>query len=100
MTKNKELEKRIDALYKDLLKNVDEVNYLHNEKMAEQYKAYIENGRSPLPLLIFMYAEANFWLKNFDEAEKSFEIVIEKFPQLNENKRAMDRIRHIKRSRR
>ena len=64
---------------------------------APEYKEYIEDGKPPLPLLIFMYAEANFWLGNYDEAEKSFEIVIEKFPQLNENKRAMDRISHIKR---
>jgi tetratricopeptide (TPR) repeat protein len=64
---------------------------------APEYKKYIEDGKTPLPLLIFMYAEANFRLGNFDEAEKSFEIVIEKFPQLNENKRAMDRISHIKR---
>jgi tetratricopeptide (TPR) repeat protein len=67
---------------------------------APEYKEYIESGKPPLPLLIFMYAEANFWLGNLDEAEKSFEIVIKDFPVLNENKRAMDRLHHIKKSRR
>jgi tetratricopeptide (TPR) repeat protein len=62
-----------------------------------EFKKYIEEGISPYPLLIFMYAEANFHLRNFEEAEKGFKIVMEDFPQLNENRRAKDRIKHMNR---
>lgn len=47
-----------------------------------------------------MYAEANFHLNNFDEAEKGFRIVMDKFPQLNENRRAKDRIQFIEKRKR
>jgi hypothetical protein len=37
---NTNLEKRINDLYKDLLKNVDEVNYLHDEKIIIARQGY------------------------------------------------------------
>ena len=64
---------------------------------SPEFKKYIEEGKAPYPLLIFMYAEANFHLRNFEESEKGFKIVMEDFPQLNENRRAMDRIEYMKR---
>jgi tetratricopeptide (TPR) repeat protein len=80
--------------------------YIHKEwarllTLSEpEYKAYVEEGTPPLPLLIFMYAEANFRLSNFEAAEEGFKIVIEDFPQLNENRRAKDRIQFIERRKR
>lgn len=79
--------------------------YLHKEwnrllKFSTPgFNEYIEKGESPMPFIIFMYAESNFQLGNFKEAETGFQIVIEKFPQLNEERRAKERIRHIRRSR-
>jgi tetratricopeptide (TPR) repeat protein len=67
---------------------------------APAYRTYIEEGSTNLPLLIFMYAEANFQLGNFNEAEEGFEVEIKDFSQLNENKRAIDRLQHIKKRRR
>jgi TolA-binding protein len=64
---------------------------------APAFKKYTEEGVSPMPLLIFMYAEANFHLGNLKESEKGFKIVIEQFPQLNENERAKARLEAIRR---
>lgn len=60
------------------------------------FQTYVESGTSRLPLMIFMYAEANFQLGNFENAENGFRLVIEKFPQLNENKRAKERLNYIR----
>lgn len=79
--------------------------YLHKEwgrllKFSTPgFNEYMARGEFPMPFIIFMYAESNFQLGNFKEAETGFQIVIEKFPQLNEEKRAKERIRHIRRSR-
>ncbi len=79
--------------------------YLHKEWdrllkfCTPGFNEYMAKGESPMPSIIFMYAESNFQLRNFKEAEKGFLIVIEKFPQLNEDKRAKERIRFIRRSR-
>jgi TolA-binding protein len=64
---------------------------------APVFKKYTEEGKSPMPFLIFMYAEANFHLGNLKESEKGFKIVIEQFPQLNENERAKARLEAIRR---
>lgn len=63
------------------------------------FSKYAESGEVRTPLFIFMYAEAHFNLGNYDEAEKGFRIVIEKFPQLNEDKRAQQRLDYIRRKR-
>lgn len=62
-----------------------------------EFMEYGRGEKAPFPFLIFMYAEASFQLGNFDEAEKGFMIVLEKFPQLNEEKKAKARIAEIKR---
>ena len=62
-----------------------------------EFMEYNRGGKAPFPFLIFMYAEANFRMGNFDEAEKGFKIVLEKFPQLKEEKKAKARIAEIKR---
>lgn len=70
-------------------------------KLCEpEFRKYTKEEKPPYPLLIFMYAEANFHLNNFDEAEKGFRIVMDKFPQLNENRRAKDRIQFIEKRKR
>jgi hypothetical protein len=42
-----------------------------------------------------MYAEANFNLGNFKEAEKGYKIVMDLFPKLNESKKSMARLEEI-----
>ncbi len=63
---------------------------------APAFKKYTEEGKDPQPFLVLMYAEASFRLGNFEEAEKGYKIVIEHFPELNENKRAKARIEEIR----
>ncbi len=63
------------------------------------FKGYLD-GKDPLWVpLIFMYAESNFWLNNYTDAEKAFEILLEKFPQFKDNKLAEARIIYIQRNR-
>ena len=59
------------------------------------YREYVENGTPQLPLLIFGYAESNFWLGNYEESEKAFKVVIENFPRYNENKLPEARIKYM-----
>jgi tetratricopeptide (TPR) repeat protein len=63
---------------------------------APAFKKYTEEGKDPRPFLVLMYAEASFRLGNFEEAEKGYKIVIEHFPELNENKRAKARLQEIR----
>jgi tetratricopeptide (TPR) repeat protein len=91
---------------KGLVEKTLAVSYYRNKEWdrllklsAPGFKGFIEKGGPPFPFLIFMYAEANFQLGNYKEAEKGFQIVIEEFPQLNENKRAKARIEYIKKNR-
>jgi TolA-binding protein len=60
------------------------------------FKKYTEEGKDPQPFLVLMYAEASFRLGNFEEAEKGYKIVIEHFPELNENKKAKARLEEIR----
>jgi hypothetical protein len=60
------------------------------------YREYVEKGTPRLPLLIFGYAESNFWLGNYEESVKAFEVVIENFPRYNENKLPEARIKYMK----
>ena len=65
---------------------------------APVYNDYMKEGkRPPIPFMIFMYAEASFWLGNYEAAEEGFRIVIERFPQFNEDKLPEARITYIQR---
>jgi TolA-binding protein len=59
------------------------------------FKKYIDQGKSSTPSLMSMYAEANFNLGNFKEAEKGYKIVMDLFPKLNESKKSMARLEEI-----
>ncbi len=59
------------------------------------FKKYIDQGKSSTPSLMFMYAEANFNLGNFKEAEKGYKIVMDLFPKLNESRKSRARIDEI-----
>jgi len=81
------------------------INYTRNNEWKRlagicepEYMEYLEKGTSLYPLTIFMYAEANFKLGNYDEAEKAFRIIIEKFPYLKENGLSKARITYIERN--
>lgn len=62
---------------------------------APAFKKYIDQGKSSTPSLMFMYAEANFNLGNFKEAEKGYKIVMDLFPKLNESRISKARIDEI-----
>lgn len=59
------------------------------------FNKYIDQGKSSTPSLMFMYAEANFNLGNFAEAEKGYRGVMELFPRLNESKKSRARLDEI-----
>jgi tetratricopeptide (TPR) repeat protein len=60
------------------------------------YREYIEKGTKPLPLMIFSYAESNFWLGNYEESEKAFKVLIEEFPRQSESRLPEARIKYIR----
>jgi tetratricopeptide (TPR) repeat protein len=60
------------------------------------YREYIEKGTKPLPLMIFSYAESNFWLGNYEESEKAFKVLIEEFPRRSESRLPEARIKYIR----
>ncbi len=61
------------------------------------FDSYVKKGKRPPPFMIFSYAESNFQLRRFDEAEKGFNILLEKFPDFSDNKLAKARITYIQR---
>jgi tetratricopeptide (TPR) repeat protein len=106
---------KAEQLYKDFLKNypdsglkglIDETlgrSYYKNEewnKLLElcrpEFIKYEEKGRFPRPLLIFMYAEANYNLGNFSEAEKGYRTVIKLFPKAGVSAKSRARLEEMK----
>jgi outer membrane protein assembly factor BamD (BamD/ComL family) len=59
------------------------------------FNKYVDQGISTTPSLMFMYAEANYNLGNFTEAEKGYKGVIVLFPKLNESKKSRARLDEI-----
>ena len=57
------------------------------------FREHIEQGTRTRASLLFMYAEANYNLGNVAEAEKGYEIVVEKFPKLNEGVKSKSRLK-------
>jgi tetratricopeptide (TPR) repeat protein len=64
---------------------------------APAFKGYTEEGKRPKPSLMFMYAEANFNLGSFAEAEKDYRIFLEAFPKVIESMKAKKRLEEIRR---
>jgi tetratricopeptide (TPR) repeat protein len=56
---------------------------------------FVEKGERPPPYMIFLYAESNFQLRNFDKAEKGFKILLEEFPDFSEKRLSEARITYI-----
>ncbi|RJQ43514.1 MAG: hypothetical protein C4538_12100 [Nitrospiraceae bacterium] len=67
---------------------------------APAYKEYLEKGTSSRASLLFMYAEANYNLSNYIEAERGYEIVSQLFPQLNVGKKAKSILTEMKENQR
>jgi tetratricopeptide (TPR) repeat protein len=57
---------------------------------------YTEKGIRPTPLLIYLYAEANYNLGNYDDAEKGYEAVLEVFPKLSNIEEVKARLKEIR----
>ena len=63
------------------------------------FMGFVEKGERPPPFMIFSYAESNFQLRDFDEAERGFKILLEEFPDYSENRLSKARITYIKNKR-
>jgi len=59
------------------------------------FKEYTEEGKRPKPSLMFMYAEANFNLGSFAEAEKGYRTFLEAFPKVIGSMKAKKRLEEI-----
>ena len=57
------------------------------------FREFTQEGKRPRPLLLFMYAEANYKLGKFPEAEEGFKAMIDLFP--NSGKTAKARLKEI-----
>jgi TolA-binding protein len=57
---------------------------------------FVEKGERPQPFMLFSYSESNFQLRNFDEAERGFKILLEEFPDFSEKRLSKARITYIK----
>ncbi len=72
------------------------------EKLLALTKPFIDNYKEKEtmanPYTMFYYAEANYYLKNFDEARRIYIIIEEKFPNIKtENKWSKVRLKELKR---
>lgn len=63
------------------------------------FMGFVEKGERPPPFMIFSYAESSFQLRDFDEAERGFKVLLEEFPDFSENGLAKARITYIKNQR-
>jgi tetratricopeptide (TPR) repeat protein len=61
------------------------------------FRSYVEDVKNTIPFLIFSYAESNFWLRNYDEAEKGFKVVVDNFPNFTELRLSKARLTYIQR---
>jgi TolA-binding protein len=66
---------------------------------APVFMEFVEKGKRPPPFMIFSYAESSFQLRDFDEAERGFKVLLEEFPDYSENRLAKARITYIKNNR-
>jgi TolA-binding protein len=57
---------------------------------------YKEQGNKISPLVLFMYAEANYRLDSIREAEEAYEIVLKMYPSISFGKRAKKRLKEIR----
>jgi hypothetical protein len=63
------------------------------------FRAYVEEGKRTPPFMLFSYAESNFQLRNFDDAEQGFKVVLKDFPDYSENRLSQARVTYIQRQR-
>lgn len=86
-----------DTLGNSYYKNTEWTRLL---KLSEPvYIKYSQTGKEPRASMIYMYAEAQYNLGNYDEAEKAYRIVSEHFPKLIVGIRAKTMLKEIKKSR-
>jgi tetratricopeptide (TPR) repeat protein len=63
---------------------------------SSSYRGYVEKKIAPKASLLFMYAEANYYLGNIDQAEKAYLIVSGLFPELPVGKKSKSMIKEIR----
>jgi tetratricopeptide (TPR) repeat protein len=66
---------------------------------APLFRAYVDEDKRTAPFLLFSYAESNFQLRNFDDAEQGFKVVLKDFPDFSENRLSKARVTYIQRKR-
>ena len=54
-----------------------------------------DNGKKPLPLVVFMYSEANYRLGNIAEAQEGFKAIRELYPTIGYSEMAEKRLEEI-----
>ena len=64
---------------------------------APAFMAFKEESVVPLPMVVFMYGEANYRLGNIAEAEEAFKTAVELYPGLGYGKMAKKRLEEIAR---
>jgi tetratricopeptide (TPR) repeat protein len=75
--------------------------YLNKEwrKLADLsspvFRDYLQTGRRPAPLTVYFYAESNFNLGNYKEAEEGFKEVLKLFPKLSNAEDVRSRLDEI-----
>ena len=65
---------------------------------SSSYRGYVENKITPKASLMFMYAEANYYLGNIEQAEKAYLIVSGLFPELSVGKKSKSMIEGIEKN--
>jgi tetratricopeptide (TPR) repeat protein len=88
---------------KDLVDRTLGIMYYKDKKWESLLKMttpiflnFVEKGERSQPFMLFSYAESNFQLRNFDEAERGFKILLEEFPDFSEKRLSKARITYIK----
>jgi hypothetical protein len=76
-----------DTLGKGLYQNAEWKEL--RELCAPTYIEYVENKKHPRASMLFMYAEANYYLENISEAVKGYEVAAELYPKLREGQKAI-----------
>lgn len=56
---------------------------------------YVKTGKRPVPLMVYLYAEANFNLGNYKDAEEGFSEALKLFPKLSNAEKIKSRLDEI-----